>query len=264
MKYIIGNANFFNNGYEEIIKRDSFLNMCMDTQKNLANNKDIFYKLFDYNDKVVKEAKEKMKNILEKNDINFSENDIFNSKETDNRLNLTIFVDTIRAYIQSIIENIIFIDNDVLIYNKVEFLNSTLNKTFCKSNALDQIIIGNNNNLDLFKKMFEFRINNEITNKNYDDLKLNKRARKIFNFEKVNVKGALHLPKYKKMLKNIILVKDYNDLKKLNNENEKRGIVILLNNKITIPKFFLKNKKLLDFNLCDDFSKNKVSSFFNL
>ena len=26
MKYIIGNANFFNNGYEEIIKRDSFLN----------------------------------------------------------------------------------------------------------------------------------------------------------------------------------------------------------------------------------------------
>ena len=148
--------------------------------------------------------------------------------------------------------------------NKVEFLNSTLNKTFCKNNALDQTIIGNNNNLDLFKKMFEFRINNEITNKNYDDLKLNKIARKIFNFEKVNVKGALHLPKYKKMLKNIILVKDYNDLKKLNNENEKRGIVILLNNKITIPKFFLKNKKLLNFNLCDDFSKNKISSFFNL
>lgn len=261
MNSTVCNANFFNNGYEEFVKNDKFLNMCIETQKNLSDNKDIFYKIYDYNNEIVKEAKNKLEDYLNQIKIDFFEGDyVVKEFNEDDRLSLTVFVDTIKFYIQSKEKNTIFLDNDIFIYNKKDFLDSTLNKIVINKSLLDTEISSNSDNLKFFKEIFEFRVRNKIVKENFDDLSLIKKMNKEFKIES-KVQGFIHFSKYNKRLKNLIIVKDYEDLKKVFSLKEKKfNIIILLNNKIKIPNKF----KFLDFNKCDDFAKNKISSFFNL
>lgn len=257
---IIANINGYNNGYDKIINTDSFLQLCIKSIKRLENE-NIEYRFFNYDSKEVLEAKEICKDYLK--NINIIENPKKQavSQITDGLLNLGISVGTLRTYIQTIIPNLIFLDTDVFIYNKVKFLNSVKNKVSYHGTLLDMQASNNADNLDLFKKIFDFRINNNISNINFNSREM---LTKISSIVKINnkIKGIIHISKFGKKFQNIYIVKNNNDLKNIFNLNPEYSFILVFKEKdeITIKKINSKFK-ILNLEECDEFSREAIITF---
>lgn len=249
----ICNANFYNNGYDDVIRKDLFLRFCIDSQKRLANNKNIFYKFLDYNNEYVIKAKEYFTE-------DWSTSEYKSAWENDQRSKTTVYVDNIKTYILSKVPNVVFLDNDVLVYNKNKFLTSILNKALFKGKVLDQTISSNLYNSEIYNKLFAFRIKNNVTNLNFDDGNLEQKARldlglKVDNLKKME--GVIHIAKFDGK---IIIVNNQRDISKIKTN---KSLIILTNPKLE-NVLNIKIKRYLKYYDTDSYIKKTLNEFLKI
>ena len=207
MQYTICNINAFDNGYLESDLFTNFNKFCIKRMEEIASLYNMKYKMFDYNDEIVKEAK---KEIDKKN------------FQINNR-NILFYIDCIRFYILSKIPNLIFLDDDIIIYDKKDFIFSVL-KSKMDNQPLFLNLGGfvNNSCLDIFKQLFYYKCDH-LTEYDCNTYKKNNLNR----FKKIN--GVCHLWLTQQFIK-IIECETKNDFKK------EKYTIYLLNKNIHLCK----------------------------
>lgn len=207
----IANINAFDNDYFNSDNFTAFNKLCVENQKNfvIKYNKLFRYKLFNYDAKIVIEAKKNAMNVISKitNDFKITGNDCFKDYDNyikSNTLKISTCVDIIKLYILSKIPNLLFLDDDVFIHNKFKFIKSFINKNFC----LEGInCFYNGQELELVKKIYMKRLK-------YEDI-IDTDFLELINIKFGGFEGYTHLGLSRRYEAVVYNINSDNDLKKL-------------------------------------------------
>lgn len=277
-KIKIINANFFNNNYLNSKLFTSLNKICVKNQKNIASKYNSFFdshRVYDYTNPLVIECKNDLKNsniFLDNEEINEKEYlDILSKKEIneDDLLNsqvlsLEFYADFIKLFLLSSIKETIFLDDDTFICNIEMFLKSIINSRLsnipCLNGGIDNMY--NCNNLDTFKKAYEFRKKVPFIIKDSEFIKMFRIKEKVFSLN-----GICHIPFNESLIKKIFVIKKEEDIYKIKNlPNKDKNIEkYLLELHVPITEDY-KSANFIEYYLFDEYGKqtfNKIKKEYN-
>ena len=277
-KIKIINANFFNNNYLNSKLFTSLNKVCVENQKSIVSKYNSFFdshKVYDYTNPLVIECKNDLKNsniFLDNEEINEKEYlDILSKKEinVDDLLNsqvlsLEFYADFIKLFLLSSIKETIFLDDDAFVCNREMFLKSIIKSRISNIPCLNGGVCNmyNCNNLDTFKKAYEFRKKVPFIIKDSEFIKTFRTKEKFFS-----LKGICHIPFNESLIKKIFVIKKEEDIYKIKNlPNKNKNIekyLLELHVPVTIDSA---EKHSVEYYLFDDYGKqtfNKIKKEYN-
>ena len=227
-KIKIINANFFNNNYLNSKLFTPLNKICVENQKHIVSKYNSFFDnhmIVDYTNPLVIECKNDLKNsnfFLDNEEINEKEylnilskkkliiNDILNSQA----VSIQFYCDFIKLFLLSSIKETIFLDDDTFICNQKDFLKSIIQSRMLNIPCLNSgnEAMYNCNNLNIFKKIYEFRKEFPLVTRDSDFVKRLKLKEKIFS-----LKGICHILYNESLIKKIFIIKNEEDFYKIRN-----------------------------------------------
>ena len=277
-KVKIINANFFNNNYLNSKLFTPLNRICVENQKSIVSKYNSFFdshSIYDYTNPLVIECKNDLKNsniFLDNEEINEKEYlDILSKKEINENdllssqvLSLEFYADFIKLFLLSSIKETIFLDDDTFVCNREMFLKSIINSRLsnipCLNDGIDNMY--NCNNLNIFKKAYEFRKKVPFIIKDSEFIKMFKTKEKV-----ISLKGICHIPFNESLIKKIFIITEEEDIYKIKNlPNKNKNIEkYLLELHVPITEEY-KSANFVEYYLFDNYGKqtfDKIKKEYN-